>query len=385
MTGDYIIFGAPQVGEDEIGEVVDSLRSGWWGTGPKVQRFEEAFARYKDVPASRAAAVNSCTAALHVSMIAAGVGPGDEVITTPLTFCATINAIIHAGATPVLADIDPRTLNIDPIAVAAKLGPRTRAVVPVHFAGRAADMDALIELTGSRDLILIEDCAHAVETEYRGVKAGRLGNFGCFSFYVTKNVATGEGGMVLARSESELARVKMLSLHGMSTDAWHRYSDEGFRHYQVVEVGFKYNMMDLQAAIGLHQLERVEANWQRRREIWRYYQESFAKLPITLPADAPADERHAHHLYCIQVQGAADGMRRDRLMQSLHERGIGTGVHYRAIPEHPVYRERFGWRPQDCPAAWEVGRKILSIPLSAALSDGDVERVAAAVAECACP
>src|SRR5207244_1939845 len=227
-----------------IDEVVRCLESGWIGTGPRVARFEKEFAAYKGQPF--AAAVNSCTAAMHLSVLATGIGEGDEVITTPMTFCATVNAIIHAGATPVLADIDPSSMNIDPAAVEARITSNTKAIIPVHFAGRAADMNALNGIAERHGLKLIEDCAHAIETEYHGRKAGTFGDFGCFSFYATKNVTTGEGGMVLTRIEEDLARIKMLALHGLSTDAWKRFSDDGYKHDYVVETGYKCNMMDLQ-------------------------------------------------------------------------------------------------------------------------------------------
>src|SRR6266849_5475498 len=253
-SSDFIVFGAPKIEQDEIDEVVRCLESGWIGTGSRVARFEKEFAQYKSQPF--AAAVSSCTAAMHLSVLAAGIGQGDEVITTPMTFCATVNAIVHAGATPVLADVDPLTMNIDPAEVEARITPKTKAILPVHFAGRSCDMEALTDIAERHRLKIIEDCAHAIETEYRGKKAGTFGDFGCFSFYVTKNVATGEGGMVVARRPEDASRIKVLALHGMSHDAWKRFGDEGFKHYQVVECGFKYNMMDIQAAIGLHQLRR---------------------------------------------------------------------------------------------------------------------------------
>ncbi|MHC4767935.1 MAG: DegT/DnrJ/EryC1/StrS family aminotransferase, partial [Planctomycetota bacterium] len=270
---DFLVFGAPAIGEDEIDEVIDSLRSGWLGTGPKVAQLEEDFAAYQCAP--HAVAVSSCTAALHLGILVAGLEPGDEVITTPLTFCATANAIIHAGATPLLADVDPRTMNIDPAAIEAAITPRTRAIIPVHFAGRPCDVAAIRDLATRHELVVIEDCAHAIETRYNGDAAGTFGDFGCFSFYVTKNVTTGEGGMILARSAEDAARLRTLALHGLSADAWRRFSDDGFKHYYVTEPGFKYNMMDLQAAIGIHQLRRVEANWRRRGEIWARYQQAF--------------------------------------------------------------------------------------------------------------
>jgi dTDP-4-amino-4,6-dideoxygalactose transaminase len=379
FSQNFLIFGSPSIGQEEITEVVDTLESGWLGTGPKVAQFEKSFANYKGVTATQAAAVNSCTAALHVSMIAANLKPGDEVITTPLTFCATINAIIHAGATPVLADIEPNTFNIDPATIEAAITPRTKAILPVHFAGRACDMKAIMALAERYHLIVIEDCAHAIETEYKGSKAGTFGDFGCFSFYVTKNVVTGEGGMVLAKREEDINRVKMLALHGMSKDAWHRFGDEGFKHYYVVECGFKYNMMDLQAAIGIHQLARVETNWQRRQTIWNRYQQAFADLPVTRPLDPEPNTRHGYHLYTLLIDKEKTGIERDAFLDKMTALNIGVGVHYLSIPEHPFYQQKFGWKPENYPHAMKVGRQTVSLPLSAKLTDKDVGDVILAI------
>jgi dTDP-4-amino-4,6-dideoxygalactose transaminase len=379
MNKPFLVFAAPDIQEAEIAEVEACLRSGWLGTGPRVARFEAEFAAYEGLEPSQVAGVNSCTAALHVSLVAAGLEPGAEVITTPLTFCATVNAILHAGLTPVLADVDPLTQNIDPDAIEAAITPRTRAIVPVHFAGRACDIDRIMAIAQKHDLRVIEDCAHAIETRYRGRPAGTFGDFGCFSFYVTKNVVTGEGGMIVARDPALIARARMLALHGMSKDAWHRFSDKGYRHYQVVECGFKYNMMDLQAAIGIHQLARVETSWLRRQEIWQSYSEQFAGLPLDLPAPLEVETRHAYHLYTIGVDAGRAGIDRDRFLDAMNARGIGTGVHYLSIAEHPYYQQRFGWRPEHWPEAMRIGRQTVSLPLSPKLSDADVERVIAAV------
>ncbi len=370
---DFIVFGAPKIEQDEIDEVVRCLESGWIGTGPRVARFEKEFGLYKGQ--FFAAAVSSCTAAMHLSVLAAGIGEGDEVITTPMTFCATVNAIVHSGATPVLADIDPLTMNIDPAQVEARITSKTRAILPVHFAGRAAEMDALTGIATRHELKLIEDCAHAIETEYHGRKAGTFGDFGCFSFYATKNVTTGEGGMVLTKNEADLARIKMLALHGMSKDAWKRFSDEGYKHYFVVETGFKYNMMDLQAALGIHQLQRVEANWLRREEIWQQYNEAFADLPLTLPAVPEPNTRHAYHLYTVLIDEARVGISRDEFLDEMTANDVGVGVHYLSVPEHPVYQDKFGWRPEDYPNAMRTGRQTVSLPLSAGLTDREVSRV----------
>lgn len=373
----FLVFGAPQIEQAEIDEVVHSIRSGWLGTGPKVARFEEDFKRYKGAP--YASAVYSCTAALHLAMLASNVGEGDEVITTPLTFCASVNAIIHTGATPVLADVDPRTMNIDPARVAEKITPRTKAIMPVHFAGRACDMDALMALAKQHNLMVIEDCAHAIETRYHGREAGCFGEFGCFSFYVTKNVITGEGGIVLAKDEALAARIKVLALHGMSKDAWKRFSDSGWVHYQVIEAGFKYNMMDIQAAIGIHQLKRVEKNWERRGEIWNRYNDAFKNLPIGTPADPEPDTRHAYHLYTIMVDEKRCGMPRDSFLSAIQAQGIGVGVHYMSVPEHPYYQETFDWRPEQYPHAMKIGRETVSLPIGPKLTDADVADVIEAV------
>ena len=312
---------------------------------------------------------------MHLSVLAAGIGAGDEVITTPMTFCATVNAIVHAGATPVLADIDPLTMNIDPAQVEARITSKTKAILPVHFAGRAADMDALTEIAARRELKLIEDCAHAIETEYHGRKAGTFADFGCFSFYATKNVTTGEGGMVLTKNEEDLARIKMLALHGMSKDAWKRFSDEGYKHYFVLETGFKYNMMDLQAALGIYQLQRVESNWLRREEIWQQYNEAFAGLPVAMPAETEPNTRHAYHLYTILIDEACAGISRDEFLDEMTANNVGVGVHYLSVPEHPVYQDKFGWQPDDYPNAMRIGRQTVSLPLSAGLTDAEVSRV----------
>jgi len=374
---DFLVFGSPAIEDAEIAEVVACLKGGWIGTGPKAAQFEREFAAYKGV--SQAVAVSSCTAALHLSILAAGLMQGDEVITTPMTFCATVNAILHAGATPVLADVDPRTMNIDPQSVERKITKKTKALLPVHFAGRPCEMDELAAIARKHGLKIIEDCAHAIETEYCGRKAGTFGDFGCFSFYVTKNIITGEGGMVVAAGERESARIKVLALHGMSKDAWKRFGDEGYKHYEVVECGFKYNMMDLQAVIGLQQLKRIDAYWKRREQIWQQYDEAFAKLPIGLPAAPAADTQHAYHLYTILVDGARTGVSRDQFLTGMTARNIGVGVHYRSVPEHQYYQERFGWRPSDFPHAAKIGQQTISLPLSAKLTDADVQDVIAAV------
>jgi dTDP-4-amino-4,6-dideoxygalactose transaminase len=376
----FLVFGAPAIEEPEIQEVVASMRSGWLGTGPKVAQFEEDFRNYKK--AAYAVAVNSCTAALHLSMLVAGLQQGDEVITTPMTFCATVNAIIHAGLKPVLADIDPVSMNIDPVQIKMKITSKTRAILPVHFAGRACDMDSIMAIAKDHNLKVIEDCAHAIETEYKGRKTGTFGDFGCFSFYVTKNIVTGEGGMVLTQKEEDAARIKTLALHGMSRDAWKRFRDEGYKHYFVTECGFKYNMMDLQAAIGIHQLKRIESYWKRRWQIWRQYNEAFADLPVTLPAEPELESRHAFHMYTILVDEKRCGVNRDAFLNAMTRQKIGVGVHYLSIPEHPYYQSTFGWSPEDYPNAMTIGRQTVSLPISAKLTERDVSDVIESVRSC---
>lgn len=380
MRSSYLVFGQPLIEQAEIDEVVGCLRSGWLGTGPKVAEFERRVAAYKGV--AHALALNSCTAGLHLACLGLGLQPGDEVITTPMTFCASVNAIVHAGATPVLADVDPQTWNLDPEAVRRSITPRTRAILPVHFAGRPCDMDALLAIAREHGLKVIEDCAHAIETEYRGKKAGTLGDLGVLSFYSTKNLVTGEGGMVLTDDPVLARRIKVLGLHGMSADAWKRFSDDGYKHYDVEEIGFKYNMMDLQAAIGLHQITRVEAWWQRRWQIWQRYLAELADLPIELPAPWPTADRHALHLFAIQCDPRQAGIGRDELLMAMHRQNIGTGVHYRSIPSLSVYQRRFGWQRDDTPVATAIGDRALSLPLSPKLTDDDVGDVIAALRLC---
>ena len=374
---DYLVFGAPVMGEEEIAEVVGTLRSGWLGTGPKVGRFEEAFSAYTGAP--HAVAVNSCTAALHLSMLVAGAGPGTEVITTPMTFVATLNAIVHAGARPVLVDCDRETGLIDPDRLAAAVTPRTRALVPVHLYGRPCAMDEITDIARRHDLMVIDDAAHAIETRYRGRSIGTIGDLTCFSFYVTKNTTTVEGGMVTTSREDLADRIKVLALHGMSRDAWRRYSDSGYRHYEVVEPGFKYNLTDLQAAIGLCQLPHIEAWLKRREAIWQRYDTALADLPVQLPAAVPDDVRHARHLYTLLIDRETCGVDRDTFMQRMHERRIGTGVHYIAAHLHAYYRDALGYSPADLPNATWVSDRTVSIPLSAHMSDEDVEDVIDAV------
>ena len=374
----FLTFGSPSIDEDEIEAVTRTLRSCWIGTGPRVHEFESAFARY--VGAEHALATSSCTAALHLAMVATEVGPGDEVITTPMTFCATANAIIHTGATPVFVDCQRDTMNIDPAAIEAAITPRTKAIVPVHFAGRPVDMTALAAIARKHGLLVIEDAAHAIESATGGRKVGSIGDLTCFSFYVTKNMTTGEGGMVTTRDGDLARRIQSYGLHGMSADAWSRFSDKGYKHYDVVYPGFKYNLTDLAASLGLSQLPRLGPWLQRRNAIWARYDEAFEDLPLTRPAPAEPGTVHARHLYTLLVDDDAR-VTRDEFLAEMNGRRIGTGVHYRALHTHPYYRDRWGFRPEDFPNAWHIGERTVSLPLTPKLDDADVERVIRAVHE----
>lgn len=374
-----LVFGSPVIEQPEIDEVTACLKSGWLGTGPKTHRFEELFRDYKG---SRfAVAVNSCTAALHLSILAAGIRPGDEVIVPTMTFCATANAVIHAGAKPVLVDCEKSTMNIDPEDIRRKITGATKAIIPVHFAGRPCNMDAVMNIVGKYNLKVIEDCAHAIESEYKGGKTGTFGDFGCFSFYVTKNIVTGEGGMVITDNEDYANKVKILALHGMSKDAWKRFGDEGYKHYQVVYVGYKYNMMDIQAAIGIHQLSRIEKYRNRRHEIWERYNKAFEGLPVFTPATTEPNTRHAYHLYTLLLDTARLKITRDKFLDEMTGRNIGVGVHYVALHLHPYYQQSFGYKKGDFPNAEWISEKTMSIPLSAKLTEQDVRDVIEAVTD----
>jgi dTDP-4-amino-4,6-dideoxygalactose transaminase len=376
-------FAPPAIGLEEITEVVETLESGWLTTGPRVARFEAAFARYTG--AEHAVALNSCTAALHLSLLAAGIGPGDEVITTPLTFCATANVVLHAGATPVFADIDPDTFTLDPLSAAAAMTTRTRVLLPVHFAGRPAELQALRGIARRRELTLIEDAAHCVEGISQGRKIGSIGDFTCFSFYATKNLTTGEGGMVTTSDGRAAEFIRTASLHGMSRTAWARYAAPAAgvdasraaaaSHYDVVMPGFKYNMMDLQAAIGLHQLAQIERRLTRRAEIWAEYDDALAGLPLKRPAAVRDGDVHARHLYTVLVNEREAGLTRDEVQARLADRGVATSVHFRALHLHPYYQERFGLKRGMFPAAESVSDSTLSLPMSGAMPAEAVERV----------
>jgi dTDP-4-amino-4,6-dideoxygalactose transaminase len=308
-------------------------------------------------------------------MLASGVKPGDEVITTPMTFCATGNSIVHAGARPVFVDVDPGTGNIDPDLIEGAITPMTTAILPVHYGGRPCQMEKIEAISRRHGLLLIEDAAHASGAERNGRKVGTIGHAGCFSFYVTKNVVTAEGGMVTTDSSDLAAKIRTYALHGLSQDAWRRFSVESYRHYQVVLPGYKYNMTDIQASLGIHQLARVEEQQKRRAEIWGRYDEALQSLPVTRPAAIEPGAVHARHLYSVLIRTEEIGKTRDQVLDELIRHRIGTGVHYLPLHLHPFYREAFGYREGDFPNAEYIGARTLSLPLSAKITDGDVDDV----------
>ena len=312
-------------------------------------------------------------------MIVAGLKPGDEVITTPMTFAATANAILHTGASPVFVDIELSSMTIDPGLIEEKLSPKTKAILPVHLCGRPCNMDRIMGIAKKHNLLVIEDAAHAIEAQYKGKKIGTIGDMTVFSFYVTKNLVTGEGGMVTTDNDEYAEKIQTYGLHGMSKGAWRRYSDEGFKHYQIIFPGFKYNMMDIQAALGIHQLKRLEAGLARREEIWKRYDEAFKDLPLVTPAPPEKNTRHARHLYTILVKLEDVKADRDTIQQALHEENIGTGIHYISLHLHQYYRERYGFKPDDFPKALYVSERTISLPLSTKLTDDDVQDVIEAV------
>lgn len=374
----FLPYSLPLIGKEEIQEVTETLESGWLSKGPKVQQFEKEFAAF--VGAKHAVAVNSCTAALFLALKAKGIGPGDEVITSPLTFSSTANTIIHTGATPVFADIDENTLNIDPVELEAAVTPRTKAVVPVHFGGQSCDMDAILAIAQSHGLFVLEDAAHAVYTTYKQRMIGSIGDATAFSFYATKNLATGEGGMLTTDDEELADKIRVLSLHGMSKAAWNRYSSNGSWYYEVESPGYKMNMFDLQAALGLHQLKRLDDMQKRREEIAGLYQTAFQQIPGLITPFVHDDGRHAWHLYVLQIDEKKAGVTRSEMITALKdEYNIGTSVHFIPVHIHPYYQKQFGYKEADFPNAMNYYKRTLSLPLYPSMSDDDVHDVIEAV------
>jgi dTDP-4-amino-4,6-dideoxygalactose transaminase len=369
MRDTFLPFAKPSIGEAEIAEVADSLRSGWITTGPKTERFAEQFRSY--VGGRFAAPLSSATAGLHVALLAHGIGPGDEVITTPMTFAATLNVIVLVGATPVLADVDRATLNVRVEEIEKKVTPRTRAIIPVHYVGQPCDMDPILALAAGRGLAVIEDAAHAIGTEYKGRRIGSFPTTSVFSFHPNKNITTGEGGMVVTDDEKVFETASLLKFHGMDRNAWKRFAKAGSPRYDIALPGYKYNMMDIQAAIGLHQLGKLDGFIEKRAAIAAAYDRDLAEAPLILPKRVPWPSRHAWHLYAPLVDLERLTIDRDRFMAELKERNVGCGLHYSAAHEFSYYRDRFGWQPMDFPEAHFVSERIVSLPLFPDMTEDD--------------
>jgi dTDP-4-amino-4,6-dideoxygalactose transaminase len=375
IVQEFIPYCLPDITEIEIDEIVSTLKSGWLAKGPKTIEFEKKFAKY--VGAKYAVGMNSCTAALHIALIAAGVGPGDEVITTPMTFAASANTIIHTGATPVFVDIDPQTGCIDVNKIEDAITEKTKAIVPVHYAGQACDLDRIYEIADKNNLFVSEDAAHAIYTEYKGNRIGYQPNGTVsFSFYATKNLATGEGGMLVTDNEEIASKARMLVTHGMSKNAWNRYAKGGSWMYDIEEPGFKYNMFDLQAGLGLVQLERLDEMQERRERIANLYNTAFQDIKgIELPKIYDYTTTHAWHLYIIKLVPGLLNIDRDTFIEELNELNIGTSVHF--IPVHlmSAYRKRYGYKLGDFPKTEQWFENIISLPLYSTMSINDVNHV----------
>jgi perosamine synthetase len=391
----FLPFCLPLIENDEIEEVLETLRSGWITTGPKTKKFEEEFKKY--IGSKYSIAVNSCTAALHLALEAIGLKEGDEVITSPMTFASTAEVIRYFNAKPVFVDIDKITMNIDPERIetylASKINshaPSTKAIIPVHYAGYPCELDSILEISKKYDLRIIEDAAHAFPTSYKRKMVGTLGDITCFSFYATKNITTGEGGMITTENEEYADRMRIMSLHGISKDAWKRYTAEGSWYYEIIAPGYKYNLTDIAAALGLAQLKKADIFWKRRTQIATMYNEGFKDL---IEMDTPLMEengkkgcresengtKQSWHLYVIKLNLEHLTIDRNTFIDELKTKGIGTSVHFIPLHIHPYYRNVFGYKPEDFPIAYETYKRIVSLPIYPKMTDTDVERVIDAV------
>lgn len=376
MRQEFLSFSPPSVGEEEVAAVSEALRSAWITTGPKTRQFEQEFSAYLGAPG--ALALNSCTAALHTALVTLGVGPRDEVITTPMTFAASVNVIEHVGARPVLVDVQPDTLNIDPVKIEAAVTKKTKVMIPVHYSGHPAELDHIYEMASANRIAVVEDAAHALPAKYKGRHVGSGTNFVAFSFYATKNLTTAEGGMLTGTSEF-LDKARVVSLHGMSRDAWKRYDKGGSWFYEVVLPGFKYNMPDIQAAMGLVQLRKLAGFQVRRREIVARYQAAFSQIEVLqCPVERPEVES-AWHLYVLRLRLEMLRISRDEFIEELKNRNIGTSVHFIPVHMHPYYRDKYDWKSQKFPVAYQNYQRLVSLPLHPGLTDADVQDVIEAV------
>ena len=373
MRRKFLPFHRPSIGAEEEAEVIRALRSGWLSTGPRTQRFEKDFAGY--IGCKHAIGLNSCTAGLHLALVAMGIGEGDEVITTPITFPSTANVIVHQRARPVFVDVDTDTLNIDPNKIEQAITPRTRAIMPVHFAGHPCDMDTICRIAQKHNLKIIEDAAHAFGAEYQGKEVGTLGDAAAFSFYATKNITTGEGGM-LTTSDDELAsKINILRLHGISRDAWKRYGLEGYKHWDTIYPGYKYNMFDIQAALGIHQLKKAPKFLRVRKKYVEMYDNAFESIREIKILGRKKNIKHAHHLYVILVETENLAADRDVIMNAIQAENIGIGIHFRALHLQPYYKNTYGFKLGDLPNAEYASDRVISLPLYPAMTEADVASV----------
>lgn len=368
----YIIFGKPLIGKDEISEIIDTLKSSWLSTGPKTKKFEQEIANYIGV--KEVICVNSCTAALHLSLVAINVDQGNEVITSPMTFASTVNVIVHQRAKPVFADIEKNGFNIDPEKIVRKINHRTKAIIPVDFAGYPAKIDDINNIAKKKRLYVIEDAAHAIGTIYKSKKIGTLSDLTCFSFYATKNVTTGEGGAITTNNKKLAKKIRIFSLHGISLDAWQRYSKKGFKHYEIIYPGYKYNLTDIASSLGIHQLKKLEESIRIRHSYAQIYKKELEGLEELILPNFPEIKgtRCAWHLYPVIIRPEMLKIDRNRFLEALHAEGIGVGIHFTAIHLHPYYKKTFGYKRGDFPNAEFVSDRVLSLPLYPAMKEKEI-------------
>ncbi len=373
MTPELLPFHQASIGEEEVKEIIQTLNSGWLTTGQKTRLFEKTFADY--IGCKHAIGLNSCTAGLHLSLVVSGVSSGDEVITSPITFPATTNVIVHQNAKPVFVDVEPETLNINCSEIESKINDSTKAILPVHFAGHPCDMDTIISLAQKHNLTVIEDAAHALESKYHGNKIGAIGNFTAFSFYATKNITTGEGGMLTTNDDHYADKLRILSLHGISKNAWKRYGKEGFQHWELLMPGYKYNMFDVQASLGIHQIKKVESFLNRRVQIVKKYNDAFEKTEEIQLLKPESNIKHAHHLYVIVIKTENLKVSRDKVLNEIQKRGIGVAVHFRSLHLQPFFKQHFNYKKGMFPQAEYLSDRVISLPLYPKMTDEDVSRV----------
>lgn len=377
MRTSFLSFHTPDIGDEEISAVVETLRSGWLTTGPRAHEFENAFANY--VGAAHAVAVNSCTAALHLALDAIGLREGDEVLVPTMTFAATAEVVHYFKARPILVDCEPDTLNIDPDSLERAISPRSRAIIPVHYGGHPCEMNRITEIARNHRLHVIEDAAHALPASYRGQMVGTVGDLACFSFYATKTLCTGEGGMVTTGNPEYAERVRTMSLHGISKDAWKRYRAEGSWYYEIVAPGFKYNMTDIAAALGLAQLAKCDRMREARRRIAGIYDQGLATLDEAATPVVRDGVEHAWHLYPIRLELERLRISRQEFVAMMRSRNIGTSVHFIPLHLHPYYRSTYHYQPQDFPNASYAYERVVSLPIYPSMTDGDASDVIGAV------